>query len=60
MEWIKCSERLPEKNGCYLTFDGEMVVAIYDVSTEHWIFDGEGFGKYIFTHWMPLPEPPKE
>lgn len=68
MEWIKCSERLPQYNIHVLATDGKMQwVAV------RWT-DGlnEYFNSYICTccnfdegdfkakYWMPLPEPPKE
>ena len=60
MEWIKCSERMPERDGRYLAFDGEIVTVDYNAAHEVWSIDGEGFNKNVFSHWMPLPEPPKE
>lgn len=55
-EWISVEERLPEKEGRYLVYGvigGQPLVcgAHYD---KH-----NGFGDDDFTHWMPLPEPPK-
>lgn len=58
--WIPVTERLPEEDTVVLACDSEndMVVACYykvgfmnnvDLRTESGI-----------THWMPLPEPPKE
>ena len=71
-KWISVNERMPEKlnenNQSYLSeyvigFDGERYrvgqfkVYKYDGSCE--FFDGYGFTDKI-THWIPLPEPPKE
>lgn len=55
-EWISVEERLPEKSGRYLvygSFAGMPLIcgAHYDKYN--------GFGDDDFTHWMPLPEPPK-
>ena len=55
-EWISAEERLPEKEGRYLVYGsiGGMPLvcgAHYDKYN--------GFGDDDFTHWMPLPEPPK-
>ena len=41
------------KEGCL-----DIGVAHYEHATKEWILD---FGRcHIFTHWMPLPAPPKE
>ena len=62
--WIPCSERLPEGvNRC--------LVCRYDYVTKTrfvdilWLEHGSWWnrlhgGNYAVTHWMPLPEPPKE
>jgi hypothetical protein len=55
-KWISVEERLPEKAGRYLVYCviGDMPLicgAHYDKYN--------GFGDDDFTHWMPLPEPPK-
>ena len=63
--WIPVTERLPEKTGKYLVccqWRGE--------PAETWVCELIAFGKIkgwanearnpAVTHWMPLPEPPKE
>lgn len=68
--WIPVSERLPGKTGHYIVFvelkcDGQRISAWTQVT---WFF-----GEFILecpedekcfvatvTHWMPLPQPPKE
>ena len=67
--WISCSERMPENipGSCkeYLVFDG----LNNKVHHDYWVVpDGDSapvasfwnhYGAHV-THWMPLPEPPKE
>lgn len=65
--WIPCGERLPEKAGFYLVA-APRGIEIMEFSSgdkryrETPCFVSEALGKvsgYV-THWMPLPEPPKE
>ena len=56
--WIPCSERLPE-------FDGWYLVMVNPESTGtfvgmHKFYAGAFHSFYRISHWMPLPEPPKE
>ena len=60
--WISVKERLPERSGKYL------IVAVDHGKIKH--VTTSMFGKFFYmtgrmthwkvTHWMPLPEPPKE
>lgn len=66
MEWISIKDRVPENTDDVLVIDddGKMSVSCY--------FLHQGYDGYIFedrdccrrmgeiSHWMPLPEPPKE
>lgn len=63
--WIPVEERLPEKYDCYY------LVVLNNWNTDFCLYTKEkGFGMYItpkwwdandeVTHWMPLPESPKE
>ena len=55
-EWISVEERLPERNGRYLThcnIEGQSLVCIL-----YYCKIG-GFNEGTVTHWMPLPEPPE-
>lgn len=60
--WIPVSERLPAENVrvliCYIDGGGSRGI---NTDTRHWnrwlCFGGE---LATVTHWMPLPEPPKE
>lgn len=70
--WIPVTERLPNCNGCYLVwrphfFGGEigMPSICYFDGTNTWHDSyGVDFTRILHsedvTHWMPLPEPPKE
>ncbi len=54
--WISVDERLPERNGRYLThckIEGQSLVCIL------YYCNVGGFNEGTVTHWMPFPEPPK-
>ena len=57
--WIPVTERLPEKDGIYLTFNKKKQYEFHFFQTRKrmWpaIWDEDGV-----THWMPLPAPPEE
>lgn len=63
--WISVKDRLPTVYGEYIVYitldDGETRVTCdrwVKSSHERWfLFDDTGA---VVTHWMPLPEPPKE
>lgn len=56
--WIPVMERLPEDDDSYLVWNGNHIfVAIYWGGGE-WMFDS--YATHEVTHWMPLPELPKE
>lgn len=63
--WISVKERLPEKLTEVIAYDSTHKIV------HAMVYDGEGFrvhrcvrDEWIYdaciTHWMPLPEPPKE
>ena len=76
MKWIKTSERLPEKSMqclCYKKYiwnrrgvEGAFYqTEILAFNNVHNCWDNEDGDDYncdieTVTHWMPLPEPPKE
>ena len=61
-EWIPVTERLPEKWGEYLVMiegDKTSTTLYYEWADKYW-FDFPNGRKFVVTHWMPVPEPPKE
>ena len=65
-EWISVSERLPEPNTLVLCvgkrggmFLGEPRCIFQGDGTAHTYVPNSRGCRYT-THWMPLPEPPKE
>lgn len=67
-EWVSVNERLPERNKnvlVYASWDGTWQTTIGRHSGITggfwWVYTGHGYAMlYDVTHWMPLPEPPKE
>ena len=67
-KWIPVSERLPDKMGQYVcryvfgenTDHPFFQVLWYFANSENPHFQHEGSMGLTVTHWMPLPEPPKE
>ena len=63
--WIPVSERLPEESGEYLVWANvrpdkdEDPVPFMIMSYFHAFYDNQFIVKNV-SHWMPLPEPPKE
>ena len=62
--WIPVTERLPEDplQTVLVTNGKETCVAVYSVVYDEFgVMCGRGQDKrFGVTHWMPLPEPPKE
>lgn len=65
-EWISVKERLPEDRHSvlvYCPYNKCIYTAYYDDFNDEWYHFGRG-GRievyYTMSHWMPLPEPPKE
>lgn len=67
-KWIPVTERLPDRMGqcvCRYVFGDNEEYPFYQVlwyytAVEQPHFQGEGTMGLRVTHWMPLPEPPKE
>lgn len=58
--WVSVKERLPEPGEYVLAWEcqGFCVVDRYiDIDDGRWGLSNDGA---IYTHWMPLPEPPQE
>lgn len=63
--WIPVTERLPENDNEVLTASGQTVqILFYDHDDADWYTVDSDISVHLFcdnvTHWMPLPEPPKE
>lgn len=63
--WIPCSERMPDENNRWvlcLCVSGAMEVLKFDYTMWNWDaqYPGRCYMENYVTHWMPLPEPPKE
>lgn len=65
-EWISIKNKLPKKPGYYLCFrlNSKMPICIREFDEwisnsrkRFWINGGEDLK---ITHWMPLPNPPKD
>jgi hypothetical protein len=63
MEWIKCSDRMPEilEECLVCSKDQSYALATY-LKVGFIPFCGADFRviKFKVTHWMPLPQPPKD
>jgi hypothetical protein len=71
MEWISVNDRLPEKDGnssiMCLVYDTWHHIVCRPYNEHHNCWDDEDMDDYYtdavggnITHWMPLPEPPKQ
>ena len=59
--WIPCSERMPETDTpviCYMRIGQILVMELSD--DDGWYCGITRYNPRAVTHWMPLPEPPKE
>ena len=60
-EWISVKDRLPEKIGEYLVVYESCYVRESSYIRISLFYEGHFNFKFgTVTHWMPLPEPPKE
>lgn len=61
-KWIPVSERLPKTEDAVLCFikNGKQDILQFDHFENLWIGQQWTYKRHAVTHWMPLPEPPKE
>ncbi|WIJ49647.1 DUF551 domain-containing protein [Enterobacter roggenkampii] len=65
MEWIKCSEQMPEETGDIIVVSDDIVMSGVSYSRKKGFYlqaleyDADEPVDDV-THWMPLPEPPNE
>lgn len=66
MKWISCAKKLPKEEGLYLVCRKERKILIKIREYRSWInndrkrFWSNGSEDKKITHWIPLPELPKE
>jgi hypothetical protein len=61
--WIKCSERLPDRADLYLVWressDIGWIMPGYNITTREYEGNGKWQSCANVTHWQPRPEPPE-
>lgn len=57
--WISVEERLPE-HGWYLAYGPTIKMEVLHFHSVEEVWSSERYYNIEVTHWMPLPEPPKE
>ena len=67
MEWIKCSDKMPKYGELILAYceDGLVTSLRLNKKNKYWNTDKWENGEELFrlnyvTHWMPLPDKPKD
>lgn len=58
-KWISVEERMPENDDDVLVFSSSGIGLGYYSRCGYWV-DYVNTNDECITHWMPLPEPPKE
>ena len=60
-DWIPVTERMPDDGETVLTYkNGIIEVQMYEKMRNGWLSGNWFWSMATVTHWMPLPEPPKE
>ncbi len=62
-KWISVKDRLPEHGDvvlCWHKAKDYPIVLQFDKRSGFWLDDQWDYGMGLITHWMPLPEAPKE
>ena len=57
-DWISVKDRMPEENVPVLVWDSQGFAFIDIHESGKWRIGTPHYA--VITHWMPLPEPPKE
>ncbi len=65
-EWISVKDRLPKEDGFYLVYivanfnpeNKQMITLYFSGLSKRFIYGSDEI--FTVTHWMSLPEPPKE
>lgn len=64
MEWVSVKDGLPEVGSWVNASDGKIVsmfkMSRYRKNNLRWEWYGSVYHPWTVTHWMPLPEPPKD
>lgn len=61
MEWISVKKQMPQNNGTVIAYRNktrQIIFAFYNGSC--WFGQGGIIAKSAISHWMPIPETPKE
>ena len=70
--WVRCEDELPKENGFYLVavkaphkgvrvYEYKPCNDMFYENENKWVREnGSYILNHLVTHWMPLPEPPKE
>ena len=60
-EWVSVKDRMPEDGETVLTYkDGIVEIQEFDKRRKGWLSKGWFWSMATVSHWMPLPELPKE
>ena len=61
MKWISVKDRLPEYDYDVIVAFDKFAVYMGECINGRWVLNGHNTPAFQkITHWMPLPDPPKE